>query len=221
MVHEPTRPRGPRDLNTPDDPLGALSRGIARILHRPLTVLERDQFSKYLNMLIKWQKNQRLLGSSVPAWIVENAFLDSALFLRALPATVGSILDIGSGAGIPGIPIKILKPEVRLVLVESRRRRVSFLSSVVRELALADTRVIAGRAEEVADILGDRVDAVVLRCAGNLERLLPIASRLVSSSGIVVAAGPPEARPQLLGEWLTVESHKPGKTRRFLVYRPA
>jgi 16S rRNA (guanine527-N7)-methyltransferase len=197
-----------------------LSRGAYRVLGRPLNEAERAIFSNYLILLVKWQKSQRLIGSGKPAWIVENLFLDSLLFLKVLPASFRSLLDLGSGAGIPGIPIKIVRPEVRLVLVESRQRRASFLSSAVRDLGLLDTRVVGGRVEEHMDDLSSRFDAVVMRCAGDLERLMPTAAELVSPGGTVVAAGSPTPRPVSIGgEWVTVEGHSPGRTRRFLVYR--
>ena len=204
-----------------NDPLGALSRGAKAILDRPLTGPERDLFVKYLNVLIKWQKSQRLVGSAEPGWIIENIFLDSLLFLRVLPARLGSLLDLGSGAGLPGIPIKIVRPEIQLVLLESRQRRASFLSSAVRELALERVSVVSGRAEEFAEELAERFDAVVMRCAGDVERLFPLAAQFVVPGGLVVASGPPRQRPLSLGEWVTVVAEEGGKTRRFAVYRRA
>jgi 16S rRNA (guanine527-N7)-methyltransferase len=183
-----------------------------------LTGPERDLFTNYLNLLRKWQKSQRLIGSAEPGWIVEKLFLDSLLFLRVLPARLGSLLDLGSGAGLPGIPIKIVRPEIQLVLLESRQRRASFLSNAVRELALERVSVVSGRAEELAEELGERFDAVVMRCAGDVERLFPVAARFVMPGGLVVASGPPRERPLSLGEWVTVGAGEGGKTRRFAVY---
>lgn len=191
------------------------------ILDRPLTGPERDLFTNYLNLLRKWQKSQRLIGSAEPGWIVEKLFLDSLLFLRVLPARLGSLLDLGSGAGLPGIPIKIVRPDIQLVLLESRQRRASFLSNAVRELALERVSVVSGRAEEFAEELGERFDAVVMRCAGDVERLFPVAARFVMPGGLVVASGPPRQRPLSLGEWVTVGAGEGGKTRRFAVYRRA
>jgi len=130
-----------------------------------------------------------------------------------------TVLDLGSGAGVPGIAIKIVRPDVRLVLVESRRRRASFLSAVIRDLGLVDARVLAGRAEDLVGESASPVDAVVMRCAGDLQALVPVAARLVSKAGIVVASGPPDARPTVLGEWVTVQDRARGRPRRFLVYR--
>ncbi len=120
---------------------------------------------------------------------------------------------------MPGIPIKIVRDDVTLVLVESRRRRASFLSTAVRELRMLDARVIGGRVEDYLTELAGRFDAVVMRCAGDAVTMLPTAVKLVSKTGIVVAAGPPRPKPVPLGEWLTVEGWVPGRSRRFLVHR--
>jgi 16S rRNA (guanine527-N7)-methyltransferase len=199
----------------------ALSRGARAILGRPLSEREAGLFSIYLILLAKWQKTHRLAGSSEPSWVVENLLLDSFLFLHVLPPSVASLLDLGSGAGIPGIPIKIVTPDVKLALVESRRRRASFLSTVVRELGLVETRVVAGRVEDFMGELAGRFDAVVMRCAGDAEALLPTAARLVSPTGIVVATGPPRPKAGAIGEWVTVEDRARGGTRTFLVHRGA
>src|SRR5262249_45607279 len=114
----------------------------AWVLGRPLDSLELATFDKYLFMLQKWQRIHRLIGSSDADWIVENLFLDSLLFLRVLPAEASSIADLGSGAGFPGIPIKIVKSHLEVRLIESRRRRASFLSAVIRELGLTHIRVL-------------------------------------------------------------------------------
>ena len=203
------------------DALADLARGAASALGRPLIDHELDAFFKYLNLLIKWQKTHRLIGSDNPVWIVEKLFLDSLLFLRVLPAQMKSMLDLGSGAGLPGIPIKIVRPEVQLVLVESRQRRTSFLASAVRELGLESVRVIGGRVEDFMGELAGRFDAVVMRCAGHPEDLMPLAAQLAAPGGVVVASGPPRAGPLPLGKWVTVPGARPGKTRRFAVYRRA
>lgn len=200
-------------------PLDALARGALAILDRPLTDHERDRFAKYLITIRKWQKTQRLVGSAEPRWIVENLFLDSLLFLKVLPARFRSLLDLGTGAGLPGIPIKIVRPEIDLVLIESRQRRVSFLSSAVRDLALEHVRVMNGRAEKFADDLAQRFDAVVMRCAGDVEKLIPLAARFAVPGGLVVASGPPCPKPLSRGKWVEVSASKGGKPRRFAVYR--
>jgi 16S rRNA (guanine527-N7)-methyltransferase len=169
--------------------------------------------------LVKWQKVHRIVGSADPMWIVEHLFLDSLLFLTLLPPSLRTLVDLGSGAGLPGLPIKIVSRELEITLVESRRRRAAFLSSAVRELKLERAHVVEGRIENLLGELEGRFEGVVMRCAGDVSELIPLAARLVESHGVVVAAGPPRPTPLALGEWVTVPGVKPGTTRRFAIYR--
>jgi 16S rRNA (guanine527-N7)-methyltransferase len=200
-----------------DDARTALSGGARGILGRPVSPTEAELFYKYLNLLIKWGSVHRLVGRTEPRWIVENLFLDSLLFLRVLPVDVQSLMDLGSGAGIPGIPLKIVRPHVEVTLVESRERRVSFLASVVRELGLSGVSVVRGRAESLPSEYKRAFDAVVMRCVGDLDRLLSVASHFVKTGGNVVASGPPRPIALKRGEWVRVEGLRPGMTRRFAV----
>lgn len=188
------------------------------ILGRPLEQQELAAFAKYLALLVKWQSAQRLVGSSDPEWIVEHLFLDSLLFLRVLPQDLESLADVGSGAGFPGIPIKIVRPGLRIALIESRQRRVSFLSAVVRELGFDHVQLLNDRLEHLAGDIEGTFGAAAMRCAGDPEVLLPATRRLVARGGVVVMSGPPQRRPISGGEWVEVEGVRPGHTRRFAVY---
>lgn len=199
--------------------LASLAEGAPGILGRVLTEQELAAFSRYIDLLQQWQKIHRLVGSVEPGWIVENLFLDSLLFLRVLPPYLGSMVDLGSGAGFPGIPIKIVRPHLEVALIESRARRVSFLSTVLRELELDRIRVVAGRVESLPCEMAGAFEAVVMRCAGDLGRLLPQAQRLLAPGGVVILSGPPRPIPLDRGEWVEVPGIKPGGTRRFAVYR--
>jgi 16S rRNA (guanine527-N7)-methyltransferase len=198
--------------------LPSLRVGAHRILRRDLTETEVDKFSNYLNLLVKWQNVHRLLGSSEPGWIVDRIFLDSLLFLRVLPPGTREILDVGSGAGVPGIPLKLVIPDLRLTMVESRQRRASFLSTAVRELSLRDVRVIPDRLESMVCSAADRFDAVVARCAGDVGYLFGLSAHLARPGGVVIASGPPEEHHLPVGEWITTPGVNPGETRRFAVY---
>jgi 16S rRNA (guanine527-N7)-methyltransferase len=183
-----------------------------------VTEAEAEQFHKYLKLLLKWQGVHRLLGSSEPRWIVERIFLDSLLFRRVLPPHARDVLDAGSGAGVPGIPLKLVGPDLQLTMVESRRRRASFLSAAIRELSLRGTRVIADRLEAVVRESPGRFDAVVARCAGDVGFLFGIGTHLVRPGGLVVASGPPKEHPLPAGRWVEVQGLIAGETRRFAVY---
>ena len=166
---------------------GACSRALGRTLHPT----ELNAFSKYLQILTKWQKTQRLVACDDPAWIASHLVADSLLFSRAMPGSVERVVDIGSGAGFPGIPLRIVMPEVSFTLVESRQRRASFLRAAVRELGLANTEVIDQRLESLASRLTSVFDVAVMRCAGDPERLLPLTLPVLRPGGVVVASGPP------------------------------
>ena len=195
-----------------------LRQGAPSIVGRDLSDSEVAGFSKYLDILIKWQKVHRLLGSGEPRWIVEHVLLDSLLFRRVLPGDARDVLDAGSGAGIPGIPLKIVDQGLRLTMVESRARRVSFLSSVIRELSLTQTEVVGERLEGVVRRMPDRFDAVVARCAGDVGYLFGLGAHLVRPGGVVIVSGPPREYRLPAGQWVTVPGIEPGQTRRFAVF---
>lgn len=163
-----------------------LASGAAWVLGRPLSELEAELFARYLDLLRQWQRVHRLVGSIEPRWMVTNLVLDSLAFVRVLPEGVSDLVDIGSGAGIPGVPIKIVSPGMRLTMIEARERRVSFLRTIVRELALPDVTVVGRRAEDAMEELARRYDAAVMRCAGPAAELLPVAEGLVRPGGTVV-----------------------------------
>ena len=197
----------------------ALEAGAPRALGRPLTPDELLQFQKYLLLLLKWQKAQRLVGSSDPVWIIERLFLDSLLFLQVLAGEAVEVADLGSGAGIPGIPIKIVRSGIRLTLIESQQRRVSFLSTAIRELNLTDIRVVGCRAEEMPERWHGTFDAVLARCAGDVSAVLPVATRLVKPGALVILSDAPDRRPLDGGARVDVPAIRSGATRTFSVYR--
>jgi 16S rRNA (guanine527-N7)-methyltransferase len=104
------------------------------------------------------------------------------------------MVDLGAGAGIPGVPLRIVRPEIALTLIESKRKRVSFLASLRRELGLEDVRILEGRAEDLvmesAELAG-RFDVVVCRSVSPVPDLVPIAMKYLTPGGSFVASGPP------------------------------
>lgn len=206
-------------MRAPETPETQLLQGARAILGEHLSDQQRDLFRVYQDILREWNSVHRLVGSSEPMWLVRNVLLDSLLFLRVLPASFDSLLDIGSGAGIPGIPVKIVRPGADLVMVESRRRRASFLSATVRRLGLSGASVVHGRAE--AMIEGERrFDAVVARCAGELSAILDLGSRLVRVGGVVAVAGPPVEGEVPGARIVKVQNPATGTTRSFMVLEP-
>ena len=162
-------------------------------LRRPLREPEGIILNKYLDLLTKWQKTHRLIGSTDPEWMVDNVVLDSFAFLALVPDRAHRLIDLGSGAGIPGVPIAIVRPDLDITLVEVRRRRVSFLATVVRELELTHIRVIGDRIEAVARELPGGWDVVTMRSVGSSDTMLATARALVRPDGVVLLASSPGA----------------------------
>jgi len=189
------------------------------ILGRPLTDHESSTICKYLNLLSEWNTIFRLVGSSNPEWLVEHVILDSLLYLRVLPPAVNTLVDLGAGAGIPGVVLSIVLADTAVTLVEAQRRRASFLAAVVRETDARNLRVVNERLDAltVPREMSGTFDAAVMRCAGDLETVIPIGLELVRPRGVVIASGPPRTRPLVQGEWITVPGVKPGTSRRFAV----
>ena len=201
------------------DVVGYLQRTGSSALGRPLTVSETETLVKYLNLLIKWQKSQRLIGSAEPRWIVDNVIVDSLLFRRVIPTEVATLCDVGSGAGIPGVPLSIVMAGVDVTLVEARQKRGSFLSAVIRELPLRNCRLLNRRLQDVRQELIGRFDVVVMRCAGTPASLLAELRTVLAPGGLVVSSGPPRSERVSVGNWVEIEG--PRGTRRFWVYNVA
>jgi len=199
-----------------------LAAGARPILERELSSTERAAFLTYMELLLTWQRVYRLVGSSDRRWIIDELILDSLLFVRFLPARASSVLDLGSGAGIPGIPLRIVRPMVRFTLLEARRRRASFLGAAIRALELENTEVIPLRAEDLADRrpeLKAGFDLVVSRCAGELQKVARLASPFLAAGGRLVISGPPEPpEAQIPGQWVTVCHPSTTQPRTFFVH---
>ena len=148
-----------------------------------------SQVEQYLQLLLKWNQKINLTAEKDPEEILKKHVFDSLQYCRAIEP--GScVMDIGSGAGFPGIPLKIVFPELELVLVESQRKRCSFLETVVRELKLEQVTVLNVRAEDISE---DRQsDAVVFRAVSGAQECLNLSARFLPPGGRVVLKKPPE-----------------------------
>lgn len=198
------------------DLLGPAAAIIGRELSRPEITL----IGKYLEILREWNRVQRLVGRGDTKSLVDNIVLDSLLFLKVLPASTSRVLDVGSGAGVPGIPLKILKPAIDLVMVDARRKRVSFLSAAIRTLGFEGARAVHTRIEDVETCELGGFDAIVARCTAGPMRLFGAVEQLLSANGVVVVAGPPVGGvhgPNL--RWMSVRNPVTGRTRNFAIMR--
>ena len=158
-----------------------------------------EQVSAYLDLLLCWNARINLTAVRDPESIVTRHFGESFFAARQLVAAEASLraIDLGSGAGFPGLPLKIFAPGLALTLIESSQKKAVFLKEAVRTLALTGVDVFAGRAEDFAAT----ADLVTLRAVERYERALGAAARLVAPGGrLALLIGSPQAActPQLL-----------------------
>jgi 16S rRNA (guanine527-N7)-methyltransferase len=190
---------------------------------------QMNRFRLYLEHIIAWSRAQRITGFKTPGEMVDNLIVDSLLFLPLLPARPCRVVDIGSGVGVPGLPLRIADPDISLTLIEARRKRASFLKSVVRALGLLDVEVLQGRAEQLAreqPELAGSCDAVVMRMVGRVDDVVPVAAAYLRVGGRCVISAPPPTKtrypaPHIPG--FTVETRRTvlaelGLERTFLVF---
>lgn len=133
-----------------------------------------QKFEMYFDLLIHWNTMINLTSITEADEVVTKHFLDSLLVIKAFDMdSVKSILDVGTGAGFPGIPLKIIYPHLHLVLLDSVNKKVKFLEEVCEKLQLKDVLCLHGRAEDFAKEIGyrEKFDCVVSRAVSNLSTL--------------------------------------------------
>lgn len=172
------------------------------------------QVSAYLDLLLRWNAGINLTAVRDPESIVTRHFGESFFAARQVlkgqeaggrrqeagAGSQGCAIDLGSGAGFPGLPLKIFAPGLALTLIESSQKKAVFLKEAVRTLALTGVDVFAGRAEDFAAT----ADLVTLRAVERYERALGAAARLVAPGGrLALLIGSPQAArtPQVLAEF--------------------
>jgi len=149
-----------------------------------LSPLQLQNISMYIDMLLRWNTRVNLTSVVDPEGIVtrhfgESLFVAQDLFGQFRTARPSRVIDVGTGAGFPGLPIKIWEPGIHLTLIESNQKRTAFLREVVRALSLRDVEIVCSRAEEVHF----DADVVTLRAVERFERILPVACGLVGMHG--------------------------------------
>lgn len=133
-----------------------------------------DQFDEYYEILVEWNKVMNLTGITEYQEVVEKHFLDSLSIVKVMDMDqVERVIDVGTGAGFPGIPLKIAFPKLDIVLLDSLNKRIRFLDHVIEELGLEGIRTIHGRAEDFArdGKYREKFDLCVSRAVANLSSL--------------------------------------------------
>lgn len=151
-----------------------LLRDKAKEIGIDLTDLQVDQFDKFYQMMVEWNKVMNLTGITEYGEVVEKHFIDSLSIVKIIDINeVSAIIDVGTGAGFPGIPLKIAFPHLKITLLDSLNKRIKFLNEVINETGLDNISTIHGRAEDFAkqDEYREQFDLCVSRAVANLATL--------------------------------------------------
>ena len=140
-----------------------------------------SQFETYLSLFVRWNSRTNLSSIREPDAILSRHFVESIVCAQALPAGIATLLDFGSGGGLPGIPIALCRPEIAVTLAESQGKKAAFLQEAVRMLGIS-AKVFAGRAET----LTGRFDCVTLRAVDKMADAVRTAAKLVTQGGWLV-----------------------------------
>jgi 16S rRNA (guanine527-N7)-methyltransferase len=165
----------------------------ARELGIDLTANQVEQFEIYYRELVEWNKKINLTGITAYEDVQVKHFLDSLTVIKAIESVKVpkgmSVIDIGTGAGLPGIPLKIVFPDIRLVLLEATAKKVKFLESLVKKLGLEGVGIITGRAEDAAqdERYREKFALVVSRAVASLPALVELTLPFCTVGGSFVA----------------------------------
>ncbi len=153
-----------------------------------LNNVQIKQFFSYMNLLIEWNKKINLTAIIEPKEIIIKHFVDCGTIFKYIEEK-DNVIDVGTGAGFPGIPIKILNNKINITLVDSLNKRINFLSEVVNELELKNVKVIHGRAEDLAQNkeYREKYDKAISRAVANLSTLSEYDLPFVKINGKMIA----------------------------------
>lgn len=162
---------------------------------------KRNQFMEFYKLLIEWNQYMNLTAITEYEEVVEKHFVDSLSIVKAINlCEIENIIDIGTGAGFPGIPIKIIYPHLKVTLLDSLNKRVKFLNTIIEKLELKNINVIHGRAEDYAKQkeYREKYELCVSRAVANLSTLSEYCIPYISVGGMFISYKSDEIDEELL-----------------------
>ena len=181
--------------------------------------IQVEQIQQYMRLLLTWNEKINLTAIRDPLEILYRHFCESMFAAVSVPVENGRLADVGSGAGFPGIPLKIIRPDILTFLVESNVKKATFLAEVLRNIELADTRVFVSRYEELSDEIAP-LDFVCSRAVGDFGPFLTwAASERVAAKQVILWIGGrdlDQARRGLHWDWRE-PIPVPNSLRRYLL----
>jgi 16S rRNA (guanine527-N7)-methyltransferase len=189
-----------------NDEIGALTEFVLEY-NVKLSPLQLDLFRNFMGELWEWNLHVNLTGLSSKHDIVVELFLDSLIPAPFIPAN-GRLLDVGTGAGFPGIPLKIYVPNLKITLLEANSKKVSFLRHIIRKLRLTDIDVIRGRIEQDGNGLRHgEFPLITARAVAGLGQTLVWCAPFLRQGGLLVSFLGPHADERLNENKGVMESH--------------
>ena len=149
-----------------------------------------EQFMTYMKLLKEWNEKINLTAITDEAEIIKKHFIDSIAIMKSDLINTGcTVIDVGTGAGFPGIPINIIDPSVKVVLLDSLNKRVNFLNEVIKELKLTNIEAVHGRAEEMSKNVKyrEKFDIATARAVANMNVLSEYCMPYVKKGGHFIA----------------------------------
>ena len=161
----------------------------ARNLNIELDEIQLAQFDVYKNELLQWNAKTNLISENSSQEIITRHFLDSLTALQFIQKPNARIIDVGCGAGFPGLPLKIVLPTLALYLLETNRKKISFLKHIIRLLNLTNTFVLHDRVENIikTDLWKEKFDILISRAAFKLSDLLSQGEFFLAPGGKLIA----------------------------------
>lgn len=154
-----------------------------------LSEKQMSQFDLYFELLLEWNSFMNLTAITELQEVIDKHFVDSIALGKYVSLNKKSILDLGTGAGFPGIPIKIMYPDAKIVLMDSLNKRIKFLNAVIEKLQLTEINAVHGRAEDMAHsiIYREQFDICTSRAVANLSTLSEYCVPFVKTNGYFVS----------------------------------
>jgi len=163
----------------------ALCRGI-EVLHLEVPEGSLVLLERFADRLLAWNRKVNLTAITTPWEVAEKHLVDSLLVLPSLGGA-GTLLDVGSGAGLPGVPLACVRPELEVVCCDSSARKVSFVKAVAVELGLEGVRGVVARAAGAPDLEGlPRAEAVISRALSEPEAWVPLGASYLAPGGVLI-----------------------------------
>jgi 16S rRNA (guanine527-N7)-methyltransferase len=184
-----------------------------------LTPEQVASIQRYIVMLLSWNEKVNLTAIRDPLEILYRHFCESMYAAATVPLQAGRLADVGSGAGFPGLALKIARPELQMFLIESNVKKATFLAEVVRELGLTDARVLVSQYEELGEEIAP-LDFACSRALGEFDRFLGWAhsDRVAAGQAILWVGGRDIDEIKRIRGWLWKDPISiPRSLQRFLL----